>query len=463
MLLFAACSKQDQALPMHEHSFGVSVDPSMKAELDDLSVKWQAGDAIAVIPKGQTTVYKFTTTGSGTTATFTGTCPDGADNTYYAFYPYMANKNPDYYINTGHSSFLATFPSVQTAAEGSFPTQNVGGTDFPIAFMAAECTDGATFNMKNQMALLKFQVATDDIQEVSFVGESESKYLGGGKFISCYPFITADSTAVFNQGGSGRTISINVVPPKGETSFTSGKNYFAAVNTTLGSISSYSWSAINSKITVVTRTASQYTAKTSSAAISPYRGKIYNIGTVGKEDTAKPLTINNFDINFATNSFYKSSSGNTVLSLPTTSSTTAQTIYPVISGATRAKCKINVGAADKADFLWDETNTSFFANPTKSGNRVGIQLIPLKYKAITQIVITLVKVEGDAASATINISESSGSSTTPFGTETVSLSEIENGETKTVTFDFDPQMMGNSYCINITTKTHIRNIHYTFK
>ena len=462
LILSIACSKNTPDSQLIEKTFTFASDPVMRTSLDGLQVKWQAGDKIAIIPKGSTTVYAFTLSSgeNSTSASFSGTCTAGEDNTYYAFYPY--DSGTEYYINGGTTAFITKFSAVQTAVAGSFPTQTVSDKTTPVAFMAAECTDGSTFHMKNLLALLKFRVGADDITQVSFLAtSSESKYLAGGKFTSAYPFASADSTGVWGQGGSGRSTSVNVLPPAGETTFTQGVDYYAAVNTTLGAISSNNWIALESKISWIVRTASKYAIKSSSKTYTLGRNRVYNIGIIGgTPGDYKTLTKNDFDVDFSGKTFYKSSSGDTTIDLPTAAATSTTTIYPVISGSTRTKC--TVGSGKESTYLWDETNTSLLANDTKK-DRIGIRLVPLKYKAITKIVVTVKKVEGDDTTAEFKVTESYGSGTDAFGSGSLSLSDISNGQTKTIEFNLDSRLIGNSACVNCLTKNHIQKVTYTLQ
>ena len=112
-----------------------------KAEMVDAqTIHWQAGDQINVFD-GNGTVYEpFTTSGEGASVTFEGMA--GKAEGYYALYPYQSSAT----MTDG--AIKATFPSEQTAVEGSFD---------PKAFISVAQSDAeGNFSFKNVAALVKF-------------------------------------------------------------------------------------------------------------------------------------------------------------------------------------------------------------------------------------------------------------------------------------------------------------------
>lgn len=112
-----------------------------KAEMVDAqTIHWQSGDQINVFDNTETVYDPFETSDKGSQATFSGMA--GKAEGYYALYPYQSDASMT------EGAIIATFPSVQTAVEGSFD---------PKAFISVAQSDAeGNFSFKNVAALVKF-------------------------------------------------------------------------------------------------------------------------------------------------------------------------------------------------------------------------------------------------------------------------------------------------------------------
>ena len=176
-----------------------------KAEMVDAkTIHWQSGDQINVFD-GTATVYEpFTTSGEGASVTFEGMA--GKAEGYYALYPYQSSAT----MTDG--VIKATFPSEQTAVEGSFD---------PKAFISVAQSDAeGNFSFKNVAALVKFTMP---------VGESATSATltaNADKELLCGPVkITFDENGNPSAPSAGKMT--NAVTLKGNLE--GGKTYYFVV------------------------------------------------------------------------------------------------------------------------------------------------------------------------------------------------------------------------------------------
>ena len=176
-----------------------------KAEMVDAqTIHWQSGDQINVFD-GNGTVYEpFTTSGEGVSVTFEGMA--GKAEGYYALYPYQSSAT----MTDG--TITATFPSEQTAVEGSFD---------PKAFISVAQSDAeGNFSFKNVAALVKFTMP---------VGEnatSATLTANADKELLCGPVkITFDENGNPSAPSAGKMT--NAVTLKGNLE--GGKTYYFVV------------------------------------------------------------------------------------------------------------------------------------------------------------------------------------------------------------------------------------------
>ena len=477
LALLAACAKQNPAnevelVPM---TFGVSVDkpvtpeaqnaaPELRTALSGTSVTWEEGDKIAIIAKGGTDIYEFTlASGAGTgTATFTGTCPVADE--YYAFYPF---ENTTYYSVTGKTPLSGTqtgfqhrLRSKQVAREGNLPSK--------LGFSIGYSNGVSNLVMKNCLSLFKFQVADSGVKAVAIVADagSTSPTLCGN-FAAQYPFtdLVADTTRICVVGGSGRAQGITVLPPSEETTFQTGKTYYAVAcpMNSSSTLSTGTMAANNYKITYSLLKSDKYFQKTSSSIIKLRRNTIYDMGTLSSGGAAwGTLTKDVWTADFSTLKYYsKIDNGDeTKASWPTaTSNTSGKTAYfPYDAAGNRTKIGVSQSSSQ---YCYDATNTSMFVN-TEKGTRTGFAIYPSLHRAITKISVTLVKVSGDDASQKIYITESAGSGTSPWGSQTVDMSAVAVGGTKTVDFTVSEPCPGTIVCVNFYSKGHVRSMEITY-
>lgn len=154
IVLAASCVKENTPesseknlvnyVPM-EFSTAVETKTELTAEG---KVNWLAGDQISIIdnsPAAETHNNQFTVVAGGSSsATFTGTVPEDADE-FYALYPYKSNAS----ITDG--SLSASLPANQNAKLGSFADD--------LAFMIAKADADNKLSFKNVCSHIKFTLA----------------------------------------------------------------------------------------------------------------------------------------------------------------------------------------------------------------------------------------------------------------------------------------------------------------
>lgn len=122
-------------------------DPAAKTALNGTSVVWKSTDALSVFYGSSNS--RFTTTGSGTSASFTGDAPEM--DSYFVLYPYDSRAS----VSDGVIS--TSLPSIQTAVPGSFADgANVS------AGISARQPGGHKVTMRNVGCYFKFTVGTEN-------------------------------------------------------------------------------------------------------------------------------------------------------------------------------------------------------------------------------------------------------------------------------------------------------------
>jgi ribosomal protein S8E len=166
------------------------------------SVNWVAGDKIAVFDDivGDALEFKLTGEGGSTSASFTGSVPEGSKE-YYAVYPYDSKA----YCLEGDITGL-TISADQTST----------ATNISAGIMAAKADANNKFAFKNATALLKFNITATDIAKVVITG-------AGGEKIAGDVELTVDETAALLDETKLTETSITV--GDGSTALAAGDYY----------------------------------------------------------------------------------------------------------------------------------------------------------------------------------------------------------------------------------------------
>ena len=142
-----------------------------KVSLSGVSPRWEAGDRIAVFTTDGTLCPAFTTSDSGTTATFSGTKPEGS-TLAFAVYPYSAA------VSASGSSYTISVPAEQDGSIGS-------------AVMAASA-DGDVLRFSNLCSVIKLSVpASLGVRKIEVIGDNA---LSGSFTVSSSLAVTAPSS-----------------------------------------------------------------------------------------------------------------------------------------------------------------------------------------------------------------------------------------------------------------------------
>ena len=208
-LIAAGCAKEAQApvVEEFEETPEVVIEPSTvvftagidtKAYLDGSAVKW-SGDEHITIWNG-TDAAEFTTTDSGTSATFTTLDTFDEAASYTAIYP------ADGFAAFSTGSVSTTLPATQAATAGSFD---------PAANLAVASSTTTSLTFYNLVAYLKFTVPAGmtDLTSVSFSGNEGQKVAG-----ACT--IDVDEKALSASGSETATLS---------GKFAAGSSYYLAI------------------------------------------------------------------------------------------------------------------------------------------------------------------------------------------------------------------------------------------
>ena len=137
-----------------------------KAVLDNFSVKWSAGDKIAVFDNIDTDAHEFTLTGGeGTSsASFTGT-PSAGSASFWAASPAAAASA------FGEGIVTMTLPSAQTPS----------GSCDPAALLSVGKAEGSSLTLRNVGAVVRFTISDDDVKKITIEGNNAEKISGSVK------------------------------------------------------------------------------------------------------------------------------------------------------------------------------------------------------------------------------------------------------------------------------------------
>lgn len=133
-----------------------------KATFNGTAFQWAASDEIAVFSGTDTKNYKYATTGSGASVTFTGEAPKASS--YIAVYPYAAGLSLD------GGSFTCDIPTNQVAAAGSCAPEAI------VAVASSKTTD---LEFKNVGTVVSFKVVADNIQSATITAVGMNDRLSG--------------------------------------------------------------------------------------------------------------------------------------------------------------------------------------------------------------------------------------------------------------------------------------------
>ena len=217
---FAAlsCSKEEtapQATPSeplvhHGLQLTATLEQPSRASLDGYTVKWEAGDCIAVHngsswavsdPLGNEDISV-----DGRSATFYVTMDEGA--TYYAVYPASAAPASD----PAGDEISVSLPAVQNVPAGQKIAKEA-------LVQVAKATSLADFSFKNAVSLVEFQVPESGISSVYF-----EAYESGSTALNIAGTGTVNAGTPATVTGDAALVTVN-----SSSTFTSGQNYFAAV------------------------------------------------------------------------------------------------------------------------------------------------------------------------------------------------------------------------------------------
>ncbi len=210
-VLFAiatACSKEVAETPY----YGEDVNPNApvfkagietKATLNVVNsttakVNWANGDGLTIWNGTQTAAYS--TTDSGSSATFTTGDEFSAAANYVAIYP------ADGSAAFSAGSVTTTLPAAQTAVAGTFD---------PAASIAVATSTSTSLSFNNLVTYIQFTipVGMNDLTSVSFKGNAGEKVAGAVTIDTATPALTATGSATATLSGS----------------FTEGETYYLAV------------------------------------------------------------------------------------------------------------------------------------------------------------------------------------------------------------------------------------------
>ncbi len=220
--------------------------PAVKTSLDDHSILWTAGDAISIFDGDGN--RQFTTTGSGTSAEFSGEAMSTATE-FYALYPYAASAS----LSSG--AILTTLTAEQAAVDGSFADD---------LYIMVGKTDGESLAMKNVCSIVKFAIEEGGVYSAIEFSGNNSESLAGDLSISIDGAGVPSVSVVDNA-----KTAITLVPSA--STFAAGTYYMAIVPT--------SFSA-GLKLSFVRASDSAAGVNGKSDAVTIGRSRILDLGTV---------------------------------------------------------------------------------------------------------------------------------------------------------------------------------------
>lgn len=220
--------------------------PAVKTSLDDHSILWTADDAISIFDGDGN--RQFTTTGSGTSADFTGEAMSTATE-FYALYPYASSAS----LSSG--AILTSLPAEQAAVDGSFADD---------LYIMAGKTDGESLEMKNVCSIVKFTIEEDGVYSAIEFSGNNSEALAGDLSI------TIDGSGVPSVSVVDNANTTITLVPSAYT-FAAGTYYMAIVPT--------SFSA-GLKLSFVRAADSAAGVNSKSTAVAIERSRILDLGSV---------------------------------------------------------------------------------------------------------------------------------------------------------------------------------------
>ena len=171
-----------------------------KAAISGSEIVWEDGDQLTLWNGTQTATYS--TTDSGSSATFTTSDSFDAAASYTAIYPADGSA----VFSAG--SVTTTLPTVQSATDGNFD---------PAAHIAVATTTTTDLAFHNAVAYLKFSVPTgmDDLVSVTFAGNNSEKVAGACSVNTGSYALTATGSATAKLSGTfdeGHTYYLAIAP-----------------------------------------------------------------------------------------------------------------------------------------------------------------------------------------------------------------------------------------------------------
>lgn len=234
--------------------FNVSIEDSgTKAWLDGLSVRWTDGDKVAVFDGISAEPNEFTVyNASGKTATISGTVSDGATE-FCAVYPFSAAKS-------------RTASGVDISL-GQYQTIPSGKNVDPEALISVALSSGGSMLFRNVVSLVAFDIATDDVNSVTFYGNAEELITGGGEVN-----LTGNDPVASATGSSYVSVSA-----QGGSPFSRGRYYAVVLPAEFGSGVSFATTTAGGK----------YLRTSSNKAVLPINGGV----SFGKMDSGTELPM----------------------------------------------------------------------------------------------------------------------------------------------------------------------------
>ncbi len=205
--VLASCGKDDDGEGGGGTGTGTQVEDmtftaTIESVTDGPTIAWAADDAISVLDEAGN--HKFTTTGSGATATFSGRADANAES-FVALYPFQSGIS----LNGGKVSVSVS--AEQTAVAGGF-----SGTNYAVAYAAND--DAKTLNFKNVPAYLKITLSAADKVSSVTVAAKNGEQLAGEVDVTVADEITitegskASSTVTLVGDALDGTFYIQVLP-----------------------------------------------------------------------------------------------------------------------------------------------------------------------------------------------------------------------------------------------------------
>ena len=189
-----------------------NVESKVALQENGVTLHWESSDQISVFDG--TANNKFTTTGSGASADFTGTVNPAATE-FYALYPYQEDASFGLDESAeNRATIYAEVPAVQTAVAGSVPSD---------AFVAVAKSDNSNnFAFTTICGYIKYTLNQDNVQSITFSGNNNESITGKVKI-----YFNEDGTAnqTYVSGAMKPTVTLT-------GDLQNGKTYYAAIRPT---------------------------------------------------------------------------------------------------------------------------------------------------------------------------------------------------------------------------------------